>query len=330
METDCRYKLSYSAFAVLLGITMLLTSCFKEDDPVVLPPPGDAEIFQVSQGENYHRQQYFDLGTTDTLGSEHSAWDLCFEAGSEGWHIWLNGSNLALIANTDTQNFDAVKDTVAASWKWDEASWNVDSTAVGDWRPDRMVYILDRGPDKSSGDRFRKIIFQSVDEATYELQYAELDGSNERTFTIPKNDAYSFVYFTFDNSGLILDIEPDKQRWDLLFTRYRYIFYDQNPPLPYLVTGILINPEIGVAIDSISGFAEINYEKALTYSYSSKRDVIGFDWKYFDFDNQAYVVKHQINYIIRDMEGVYWKLHFIDFYNQQGEKGYPQFEFQRL
>jgi len=37
-----------------------------------------------------------------------------------------------------------------------------------------------------------------------------------------------------------------------------------------------------------------------------------------------------MNYVIRDRDGFFYKLRFIDFSNDMGEKGYPKFEFVRL
>ena len=315
----------------VVAVVFVMSSCFKQDTPIQLPPPGDAKIFQIAMGENYHRQVYFDFNTTDTTGSEHAAWDLCFESTDSGWHVWMNGGNEAEIANTDTQNFAAITDTSGAQWNIDNPDWNIDSTAVGDWRIDRMVYLIDRGPSKSAGDRFKKIIFQSVDANQYEIQFSNLDGSGLTIYDVAKKPGNAFVYFTFDNGGQTLDIEPDAVSWQMLFTRYRVVFYTEHPPLPYIVTGALINPNIAVAIDSSMNFADIDYQKALPLTYSSKRDIIGYNWKTVNIANGGtYTVKQYVNYIIRDAEGVYWKLHFIDFYNSTGEKGYPQFEYQRL
>jgi hypothetical protein len=330
MDTDCKFSGGAMKYSILIMFVFMLASCFKDDNPVTLPLPGNVENFQVGMGKTYDRQVYFDLGTEDTLGSLHTAWDLCFESSDTGWHVWLNGGNMALSDKTDTQNFDIVTDTIGAKWKWDEASWNTDSTAIGDWRNDRIVYIIDRGANKAADGRFKKIIFQSYNESTYEIQYANLDGSNQKVFDVQKNNQNAYVYFTFENDGTVLNIEPESQHWDILFTRYRYIFYEENPPLPYLVNGVLINPSIAVAIDSSMTFSEIDYSKVQSMHYSSTRDVIGWNWKYFNFTSQGYMVKSNINYIIRDLEGFYWKLHFTDFYNFQGEPGYPQFEFQRL
>jgi len=326
------WKSLVSATVTVVGFAMimLLSSCFKQDTPVQLPPPGESQNFEISMGETYHRQVYFNLNTKDTLGSEHSAWDLCFESTDTGWHVWINGGNLAFAANTDTQDFDAVTSIANAAWKIDDPEWDIDSTAVADWRIDRMVYLIDRGESKPADERYKKIIFQSVNDTSYEIQFSNLDGSNLVIYDVPKKPGFQFVYFTFDNNGQMLDIEPNSYSWDLLFTHYRTVITTVYPPLPYLVTGVLINPNVAVCVDSSLNFADIDYPKALTLSYSSRRDVIGYGWKRYDFATQAYIVKPYINFIIRDMEGTYWKLHFIDFYDSQGHKGYPQFEFQRL
>ncbi len=322
--------LQLSKLATVVVLMASLSSCFKEDKPLQLPPAGDAKTFQVGMGEDYHRAVYFDFNTTDTAGNEHTAWDLCFESTDSGFHIWMNGANGSLIANTDTQDFEAVSDTLGANWAIDNPNWNIDSTAVGDWRVDRMVYIIDRGAAKLAGDRFKKIIFQSVNATEYEAQYSNLDGSNFIIYNVPKKTGNQFIYFTFDNGGEVLDVEPSAVSWNLLFTRYRTVFYTVQPPLPYVVTGVLINPNIAVAVDSSLTFSEIDYTKALTLTFSQRRDIIGYGWKWYNFSSQAYLMRPYINYIIRDDEGVYWKMHFIDFYNSSGQKGYPQFEYQRL
>ena len=39
---------------------------------------------------------------------------------------------------------------------------------------------------------------------------------------------------------------------------------------------------------------------------------------------------YEKNFIIKNSIGLYFKLHFIDFYNDSGEKGYPKFALQQL
>ena len=93
------------------------------------------------------------------------------------------------------------------------------------------------------------------------------------------------------------------------------------------MTGILINDKTTqVAVDTINDFNQINYSSLSNYQFLSKRDIIGYNWKEFNFETNLYSVKDNINFVIRDFEGKYYKMRFIDFYNDQGLKGYPKFE----
>ena len=58
--------------------------------------------------------------------------------------------------------------------------------------------------------------------------------------------------------------------------------------------------------------------------------MIGYDWKYYNLDAALYTIEPGLAYVIRDRDGFYYKLRFIDFYSEAGEKGYPKFEYVRL
>ena len=75
---------------------------------------------------------------------------------------------------------------------------------------------------------------------------------------------------------------------------------------------------------------EITYEDIESYSFSSNQDVIGYDWKDFDFDSGFYLIYAEKNYIIKNGLDQYFKIHFIDFYDDLGEKGHPTFEILQL
>jgi hypothetical protein len=347
-------KVSYNVLMVLL--LSVMASCFKKDDKVVLPPPGNLTYGGVSLvGPSYINQVYFQLSSANTVSNDHTKWDLAFESTANGYHIWINGGNQCLAANLGSASaFNSIKDTTGAYWRWDTPSWNADSTAIGNWTifssppssssnpinthfldyrvegvSESGVYIIDRGPAFASTDRFWKIIFTGVSETAYSIQYAKLDGSSLDSMTINKNSNYNYIYFSFDNNGQIVNEEPPKNNWDLLFTRYRFIFY--HPTIPYLVEGVLINPyNTRVSVDSTEAFGDINYQFAKTLTYTTARDCIGWDWKTYTFSAGHYTVKPYLNYLIIDQNGLYWKLKFQGYYNSQGIEGYPTFEYQRL
>jgi hypothetical protein len=134
-------------------------------------------------------------------------------------------------------------------------------------------------------------------------------------------------------------IAPERDAWDLQFTMYTHIFNEtpdniEQPDtlIPYLVTGVLQNPNgVAVAEHFEKPFAEITLGEAMSLVFDEDNiDVIGYDWKYFNFEAVTYDVLPNRVYIIRDTEGYLYKLQFIDFYSTTGEKGHPKFEFQRL
>ena len=148
-----------------------------------------------------------------------------------------------------------------------------------------------------------------------------MDNTDTQIFTINKNKNDNLITFSFD-TGIILPIFPENSSWDLLFTRYTYQFPDS---VTYLVTGVLTNYLNGVcvAIDTINEFSEINFDDISSYNLLTDQDVIGYDWKYYNFSNNTYTIVDNIVYIIKDVKGFYYKLKFIGFYNYDtGEKGF--------
>jgi len=129
-----------------------------------------------------------------------------------------------------------------------------------------------------------------------------------------------------------MEIQPEKTGWDLWFTQYTdLLFTDENEPYPYIVTGVLLNSNnVIAAFDTTMSFDDISSDDLLNFEFSTNQNKIGYEWKYYDFDNAVYTVFSNYNYIIRDVEGFYYKLRFIGFYNNQGEKGYPTIEYQQL
>jgi len=142
------------------------------------------------------------------------------------------------------------------------------------------------------------------------------------------------VLFSISNPLEVIS-EPDRSNWDLLFTQYTtLLFTDEGDPYPYLVTGVLLNPALVlIAMDSITAYDDISFEKAQSMDFSKQADGIGYLWKEYDFDDGSYTVNSKIIYVIRDTRGFLYKLRFKDFYkllNNRLQKGYPSFEYQKL
>jgi len=336
---------------ILLTALSILTSCFKEDEKVLPHDPGDVETVAIglSGQYNYEKQVYFDLGSGQELAENlKSDWDLGFECGEQGWHIILNTSTFMVIGNTGSTDFEAMIDTAGIDWRFDKSDGNLDSTAIGDWvqfsgadsshNYSRNVYVLNRGYDEAGNLLgLRKIVFDKLTEESFSFSYAMMDGSNENTCTILKDNEVNFVNFSFKNGGEQLSLAPRKVEWDLLFTQYTTMLRTNEGELyPYLLTGVLSNRN-GVIIheDSLLSFHEITINDTINKYYSEAIDEIGYDWKDIIGDvsgggTLTYVIIEGRNYLIQDTDGFYYKLRFINFYNNDGVKGYPTFEYQKL
>ena len=111
-----------------------------------------------------------------------------------------------------------------------------------------------------------------------------------------------YTRFSLDSSTIISS--PNKDDWDLLFSQYTHLYADSIVPA-YLVTGTLINQKSGieVAIDSVNTFSDIIFSNINNYTFKNNQDIIGYNWKLYDFDNGYYIINSNISYIIKNTEG---------------------------
>ncbi|MCO6500351.1 MAG: HmuY family protein [Vicingus serpentipes] len=315
-------------YLLLITLPVVLFSCEKEELPVPAHDPGDVITNSVTMEADYRFQLFFDLETNTMVKKNHKTdWDLGFETSVIGNKIILNSAKYMKAANTNTTNFTSVNDTVGYTFNIDMPSGSLDSTTIGNWTASN-VYIIDRGFNELGAHQgFSKIEFISMSTTDFNVHFSNLDGTNDITMSIPKNDNYNFTFLSL--SGNLVAIEPPKEDWDIAFTQYTHFYH--NDQTTYLVTGCVGNRnkvEIAQVFDK--DFSMITINDINNYSFSSNINNIGFEWKEYNFSTGKYIVFSDKNYIIKSIEGKYYKLHFIDFYDGLGIKGTPTFEFQEL
>jgi len=323
-----------------IATLFLVSSCFKEDEKVLPHEPGENQIDTIALTALYKNQVYFDLEKGDAiLTNLRKTWDLSFESASEGYRIRLNTSCFMVAAQIEG-TFGLPADTTGAIWKFDHSNGSPDSTAIGNWflvqASDTSFpgsfYVINRGIDENGNDRgYRQLVLDSLKNDTYYFRMARFNGSDIQNCIVTKDERFDRQLFSFD-SGIQPPDEPLSATWDLLFTQYTTLLYtDEGDPYPYLVTGVLLNPvAVEAALDSSAAFNDISFENASALPFSRQQDFIGYDWKYYDFDEGFYTVDINKIYIIRNRNGLLFKLRFLGFYNMKGEKGYPSIEYQRL
>lgn len=334
--------MKFNLIYLVFGFLLLLTSCFKEDEMVAPHQPGDLSEQTIPMGQYYATQEYFDLGTNSVISSNSKdIFDLRFSCADSSIIIRLNSARFMRAANTNDTSFYTLKDTTGQDWLYDAASGNADDIALKYWYKingndtnfTHNVYFIDRGIDALGNVQgVRKLRITGYHNNKYSLEYANLDNSNYYKIEVEKQPERNYVELNLNSGETQSKLEPNKDYWDIVFTQYTDILKTSDgEDYPYLVTGVLLNSNnVIAALDTTLDFDQITIADIIDFDFTNRQDFIGYQWKLYDFNAGYYTVLTDNNYIIKDVDGYYYKLRFVGFYNNIGEKGYPQFEFQRL
>lgn len=307
-----------SFFTFLFSI--LLTSLFAQD------------VQSISTGPGYSLQSYVSLseGTETQVGN--TAWDIAFSAdGLASAGIFINessgtGQGTIELFNALTLTFAEVPDpsnfesfplyNSEASWDYgafNEAADLSDPFDLG-WGTYNFMNHQIHGNKvfaiKMRDDVYRKIFIESLIGNVYTVKHALLDGSDEQTFTINKDDFSSnLAYFNLTTNSPV-EVEP--ANFDLIYLRYITPLFDPGTEttIPYLVTGIFTAP--GVAAAQADGVDPntVNYEDYQN-SFNDSLITIGYDWK--TFTGSGWSLPADRVYFVRTADDHVWKIHFIDF-----------------
>jgi hypothetical protein len=303
-----------------------------------IPFFGFSQTFkQLSLGEGYGQHIFYDLDTETSVVVENDAWDLAFTTvGFQDAGVHFNEASSNTFTDpkpslevylADAPNFTSLTefDTTFVRLYNDEESWTYGAFNFGrapgqifdyGWGnydgAIRSVVADELFVIKLRDGSFIKFEIVSLDLTTYNIRFANLDGSDLQTFSFDKNQiAGSLAFYSFETNDLV-DLDVDG--FDLLYTRYNAPAEHPDAAvldsLDYTVTGFLSGP--GVNIAEVSGKRPEEVTDADAANTSSRLDVIGYDWKRFDF-NDGWVMPDDLSYVVRSNEGKLYHLVFIDF-----------------
>ncbi|MFY8161587.1 MAG: HmuY family protein [Candidatus Kapaibacteriota bacterium] len=337
-------------FTIYLNV--MLTSCFQEDIPIKPYDRGSAITGIANIGEDYNTIIYYNLKNNKVVSTNQiNDWDLAFETNDTSSYITLNPAIIGGVFDLGIANFDTTFTNSAAgklTWRYDNLSMPIDSGAIGKWwkgnasHPNNVesnghIYIVNLGIDKVGRNLgYRKLQIIKRDSEFYYIKFgnANSNGANYTEFKVPIDKKYHRVTFTFKDGGSITNTEPPAYSWDLVFTRYAEYFEEVNF-VPYAINGVLLNPNVCFAYADSSG---TKYEDVTSSTYNEKllsqfSNVLGWDWKKYNFDLGFYTIRENKIYVIKDFNGYIYKLRFLDFYTPIGgttTKGNISFEFIKL
>ena len=318
--------------SVLVLFTLLFSSCEKEEIPVAKHTIGETESIEVAIGNYYSSQVWFNIENgTEVARNNKTDWDLAFENNEPGWRITMNTANFSSIARTNKTDITAITDTIGNTWSTDECSGNLDSTGIGNWKKGTGIYILNRGKDEQGKHLgFTKFLIDSVTDQNFYFRYATLNETDWTSAKITKDNNYLFSYFSLRDKKQV-QIAPPTKDWDLLFSQYTHIFHDMTPAATYLVTGVLLNPQSTYSAKVFDKtFEEITSNDISELNTNNRIDNIGYDWKSYNINKGYYTTNIFKSYVLKSQSEKLYKIHFLDWYNDQGEKGVFNIEYSEL
>ena len=317
----------------ILFASLFLFACEKEEKPVA---PASKTALTAGLGSQYENSIYFNvLSGQFVMTVGHELWDLNFTGDPQSHAIFLNSSNFLFAKEMGAVPFETVSDTSGINpWKYDYPTGNETKTALynlfnEDGTSTQKVFILDKGVDKKGkSNGFVKVMGVESNATFTSIRIAELDNSFDTIVSVTKNADFRQMPYELDFFTKV-NAEPISNNWHLFFSQYTdFDLTAEGDTIPYLVRGALINHQ-QIEAGQYSGnktFDEINKSDALNTELSNDQNAIGYRWKTFEFDSGTYVVDDTQYFILKEKSGNYYKLRFVGFYNDLGEKGYPKFE----
>lgn len=315
-------------YLLILVLLISFSSCQKDEIPVeYLAEPLSTGTFntQLLMGSDYRYRLYYDL-ETDSMVARHQKtdWDLSFDAQAGESAVHLNSSKLMSVWKVDDTSIEDLNSLQGEGPLYDAADGSY--TAIGDWEASNSIYIIDRGIDGAGQSQGKaKLQILSASDSEYLIRYAELSSTEIIELVIPKDVQRNRVHLSIDE-GLV-QIEPPREDWDLVFTHYTLFFEDLfgQEDIYYLVAGALINP---YSVEALSlentDFASIDQGYLAGLILSADQDAVGYDWKEYDLAGDIYTILDNA-FAIRTVEGNLYKLQFTSFTDATGERGAPSF-----
>ncbi|RMG67081.1 MAG: hypothetical protein D6722_13865 [Bacteroidetes bacterium] len=330
------------------GLPLLLiglaSGCFRPESPLPLRSPApDLNQLSVPLGTwieslgtvTFGNQVYVDLGTGQQTIRSRQAWDLAFAFGEKAPAIFLNTANYAQAALVTGASLGADLSPVRPTdyaFRFDSASGGWDETVLAGWQDPltgdsrQQLWLVDLGFDTLLMPRgFRQLVIDSLVGERYYFRYALADGGAIQSVVLPKNPETSLTYFSLER-GEAVAVAPPDEAWDLVFTYYAYRYPDG---IPYWLTGALTNPyRVKAREIPREAVEDLALADTAIWGWAEGRDEIGFDWKEYLFGPPArYETDTNRHYLLRDAEGLVYRLRFLDFYNADGERGFPLMEY---
>ena len=309
---------------ILTFILMALgfSSCLKER-PIPKKDTGDVQTIQLNMGETYENQIFYDLESLTIIDIKNKdAWDLAFSCSDTSNHVILNTAKIMGAVHFPNGNIMDNPSPSAQTWKYEDPTGAFHKGPLFNWVHLSGVYFVNAGMNHLGTQQGFFMVELSIENDQLKVRWRKRNETQIFEKTISKSSNYNFCALSF-SSGNLIECEPPKDNWDVVFTVYTHLFDDHDA---YAVNGVLLNYYQVEAEQFLGHFNDITFDLAESTSLIRERNIIGYDWKDFSLEQNLFSIVTNKNYIIQTRNGFLHKLRFTNFYNEQGIKGFPTFE----
>lgn len=351
--------------ALFLATTLSFVACQKSVlENIDFPPAStgsemtlDGLVGNEPSGSAAGNMVFVDLSEDKQSTLQRATWDLAFYCGTLN-RVSINNTtaamayvmgttDLASIDESDAQglsfDIDITNPNPAAFDLIDDLGGDLSKTVIPEITtvPGKVV-IIGRGTGGAIPRRaLVKAQFSLTSDGSYQVTWANLDGSGQQTAVIEKDSDHNFKYLSFDD-GLLTKAEPQQYSWDIVWSTSIYETPNGNIMGAYIFSDMVaINYLAGVQTvekiystqrEALDAFESYSLADASADVFSAYRWGIGAHWRDVAAPGVTNAgVRKDRFYVVKDTQGNYYKLKFISFSEDDaGVRGRPELIYKLL
>lgn len=300
----------------------------------------------VSTGASYANDVYYNMNTGSTGSTANNNWHIAFQMAPQ-FGPSSSASILANHAVNNVQVFSlnlsatakfatlSASDTVGKTnperelvgsnktWNIGAFNRNKDQSNLFDYGWGKYnqttnnlsgdsIYLVKVGTTTAYKIWVQEYVSHPADSIAWKVRIATFSGGSDTTLIIPRNKApYNFTdrLFAYVNLGTysILDREPSKSNWDLVFTRYKDTATQMGLTLTMNVSGVLQHPNVSVAEVPNAAMPSLT-----NLNFIDSINTLGYDWKYYP-GSYPYIVSNTNYFVKNKLSNMYYVLQFTAF-----------------
>ena len=300
---------------ILLFFIITIVSCFPKEEKVE-PSPRIYQSVSVDAGPTKNDVLFYSLDAGRIVAkASPMEWDLYID----NEVIRINYFRSMSVAKTN-KNWEEINDTSGLSFSFltDQIS-----DTLSQWElSENQIYVLNMGLDNEYEPLGFMVLQASRTSDGVILKYRDLDGTNEWTNQISEDH----FYYHLKNEQR-LDLPNDKE-YDIALGKYTDYITVDDISQDYTIYGAIVGNASAYLLDD--DFETIDANDFDVNQLSNRKDIIGWDWKRFNLEKNAYEILPKMTYMISTNSDYLCKLRFVDYLNDQGISGHPTFEYEIL